>query len=85
MSDHETAQRVLAAAGRDLKAIGNMLDAEQFPDEIFGLLAQQAVEKSLKAWLASRDQAVPRTHNLRLLLVLLGQAGEDVTEEWVFH
>ncbi|MBF0107640.1 MAG: HEPN domain-containing protein [Magnetococcales bacterium] len=72
---------MLEAAGRDLQAIANMQDAERFPDEIFGLHAQQAVEKSLKAWLAHRDQDVPRTHNLRLLLVLLNQSGEDVTGE----
>ncbi|MBF0155109.1 MAG: HEPN domain-containing protein [Magnetococcales bacterium] len=84
MPDHETARRMLEAASRDQQAIVNMQDAERFPDEIFGLHAQQAVEKSLKAWLAHRDQEVPRTHNLRLLLVLLQQAGEDVTREWDF-
>lgn len=84
MPDHETAQRMLEAARRDLQAIDNMRDAGRFPDEIFGLHAQQAVEKSLKAWLAWRDQEIPRTHNLRLLLVLLTQAGETVTEEWNF-
>ncbi|MBF0099090.1 MAG: HEPN domain-containing protein [Magnetococcales bacterium] len=84
MPDHETARRMLEAARRDLQAITNMLDANLFPDEIFGLHAQQAVEKALKAWLAHRDQELPRTHNLRLLLVMLTQSGEDTTEEWAF-
>jgi HEPN domain-containing protein len=63
MPDRETALRLLSAATRDLKAIGNMLDPESFPDEIFGLLAQQTVEKSLKAWLALHGQTIPKTHN----------------------
>lgn len=84
MPDHETTRRMLAAAGRDVQALGNMLSSAHFPDEIFGLIAQQAVEKSLKAWLAYRDQEVSRTHNLRLLLVLLLQAGEAVSREWDF-
>ena len=85
MSDHETGRRMLDAARRDLQAIDNMRDAERFPDEIFGLHAQQAVEKGLKAWLAHHDQdPLPRTHNLRLLLILLDKAGEDVTREWAF-
>jgi HEPN domain-containing protein len=84
MPDHETARRMLEASRRDLQALGNMQDAGRFPDEIFGLHAQQAVEKALKAWLAQRDQDIPRTHNLRLLLVRLNQSGEDVTWEWDF-
>ncbi|WP_130472205.1 HEPN domain-containing protein [Candidatus Magnetaquicoccus inordinatus] len=84
MPDHETARRMLEAARRDLQAITNMRDVELFPDEIFGLHAQQAVEKALKAWLAHRDQELPRTHNLRLLLVMLTRSGEDVTGEWDF-
>lgn len=84
MPDHETVRRMLEAARRDLQAIGNMLDVKLFSDEIFGLLAQQAVEKALKAWLAHGDQDVPRTHNLRLLLILLSQAGETVAGEWDF-
>ena len=84
MPDRETVRRMLEAAGRDRQAIANMRDTKRFPDEIFGLHAQQAVEKALKAWLAHRDREFPRTHNLRLLLVLLIQSGEDVTKEWDF-
>ncbi|MBF0136811.1 MAG: HEPN domain-containing protein [Magnetococcus sp. DMHC-1] len=82
MPDLETTRGMLAAARRDLLAISNMLDTERFPDEIFGFLAQQAIEKSLKAWLAFCDQEVPKTHNLRLLLVLLARTGENLTREW---
>ncbi|MBF0627219.1 MAG: HEPN domain-containing protein [Magnetococcales bacterium] len=82
MPDLETTRRLLSAARRDLQSIGNMLDREKFPDETFGLLAQQAEEKCLKAWLAARDQPVPRTHNLRLLIILLEQTGVVVPQEW---
>ncbi|MBF0340423.1 MAG: HEPN domain-containing protein [Magnetococcales bacterium] len=82
MPDLESAQRLLAAASRDLHAIGNMLDPNRFPDEVFGFLAQQAMKKNLKAWLALRGKEIPRTHNLRFLIILLEQAGAPVPQEW---
>ncbi len=52
MRDIETARIVLAAAERDLRALGHMGDTTAFSVEVFGFHAQQAVEKSLKAWLS---------------------------------
>lgn len=52
-----------------------MRDVEDFPDEIFGFHAQQAVEKALKAWLAVLGVQFPKTHDLKLLLDLLGERG----------
>ena len=40
-------------------------------DEIFGFHAQQAVEKSFKAWLAFLGEVYPLTHDLGELLALL--------------
>jgi HEPN domain-containing protein len=73
MGDLEEAERLIGAAGKDLTALTGTLDAEQFAEEIFGLHAQQAVEKTLKAWLALHVAEYPRSHDLSLLLLLLGK------------
>lgn len=71
MSDLEQARELLAAAERDLSALRGMGDAGIFADEIFGFHAQQAVEKSFKAWLAILGEVYPLTHDLAELLALL--------------
>jgi len=75
MPDRSSAQRMLAAAERDLKTMKGMEDADAFPVESFGFHAQQAAEKALKAWLSMRDAPYGRTHNLRELLILLEESG----------
>ncbi len=78
MTAREEAQRMLAVAEMDLKALRNMLDPERFHDSVFGFHAQQAAEKALKGWLNLYGIAYPRTHDLRLLMNLLQtQADED--------
>lgn len=78
MIDREDAERMLTLAKVDLKAIRNMPDPEAFEDSVFGFHAQQAVEKTLKAWLTLRGIPYPKTHDLRLLLNLLeSKAQED--------
>jgi HEPN domain-containing protein len=75
MSDREHAEEILETARRDLRALRAMNDAESFPDEIFGFHAQQSVETSLKAWLASLGRRFPKTHDLKQLIDLLGESG----------
>jgi len=82
MPDRETASALLAAANRDFAAMHNMLETDKFAVEVFGFHAQQAAEKSLKAWLSLRGVAYAKTHNLRTLLVLLEQTGADVADLW---
>ena len=78
MTAREEAQRMLAVAEMDLKALRNMLDPERFDDSVFGFHAQQAAEKALKGWLNLCGVAYPKTHDLRLLMNLLQtQAHED--------
>jgi hypothetical protein len=55
--DH--AQDLLLLAGKDFSALRGMLGNPLFADEIFGFHAQQAIEKSLKAWLAARSGEHP--------------------------
>ena len=77
MIDREDAERMLNLAKVDLKAIRNMLDPEIFEDSVFGLHAQQAVERALKSWLTLRGIAYPKTHDLRLLMSLLESHGQE--------
>jgi HEPN domain-containing protein len=51
-SDKDHAEQLLEMARKDYSALANMLDTESFSDEVFGFHAQQAIEKSLKAWIA---------------------------------
>jgi len=85
MSDRDHARELLEMSRGDLNALLGMLKPDDqatrdlFSDEIFGFHAQQAVEKCLKAWLASRSIDYPKRHDLMLLIQLLSDAGEDVT------
>lgn len=71
MSDREHAEELLEAARRDLRALRSMTDSAAFTDEIFGFHAHQAVEKSLKSWLAFLGVEFPKTHDLKKLIDLL--------------
>ncbi len=82
MSDRDDARMALSMAGKDLVAAQNMLNGEVFADEVFGFHVQQAMEKSLKAWIAYVGREYPPTHNLATLLSLLEEAGGDVTAFW---
>ncbi len=82
MSDREQARELLHVAERDLRALKGMVDVEVFADEVFGFLAQQAVEKLLKAWLCYLGQTYPFTHDLSLLLSRLEDANQEVEDYW---
>jgi HEPN domain-containing protein len=79
MSDREHARSLLALARRDWRALAAMKSPIDFDDAIFGFHAQQAVEKTLKAWLALQGIEYPLTHSLHALFELLKEQGEDVT------
>lgn len=76
MPDLEHARMMLALAKRDHQAISHMLAPDEFDEAIFGFLAQQTVEKAMKAWLSLRNVPYPRTHDLQLLIRLLEEARE---------
>lgn len=82
MSALDHAQGLLLMARRDFDAMRGMVGNQLFADEIFGFHAQQAIEKSLKAWLAARSIDFPLTHDLSRLLGLLEEAGVDVSLFW---
>ncbi|MEJ2083976.1 MAG: HEPN domain-containing protein, partial [Acidobacteriota bacterium] len=72
------ADRLLHSAENDFRALSGMTDPEVFTDEIFGFHAQQALEKSLKAWIALLGSEYPKTHDLSFLLSTLQRLGEEV-------
>ena len=78
MSDRDHALALLEAAKRDLRALKAMGNADIFADEIAGFHAQQATEKTLKAWLSAQHIAYPGTHDLNVLLQLFEDTGASV-------
>ena len=78
MSAIEHARTLNRMAGKDLKALKAMGDVDAFDDEIFGFHAQQAVEKSLKAWIAALGGTFGFTHDLRILLLTLRGLGCEI-------
>jgi len=59
-----------------------MSDRDVFADEIFGFHAQQAVEKSLKAWIAAQGEQYPITHSIARLLSLLEDMDCEIQDLW---
>jgi HEPN domain-containing protein len=65
MADIKQAAAMLRIAHRDLAALRGMADVAVFADEIFGFHAQQAIEKSLKAWMCALGLSYPFAHQAR--------------------
>ncbi len=82
MKNQSNARRMLAMALKDFKALHVMMDPEKVDDEIFGFHVQQAVEKSIKAWLVHLNVDFPKTHDVRALVGILAQTGADVEGIW---
>ncbi len=75
MRHREQALLLLKKAADDEALLLEVIESRQVSDEIFGFHCQQAVEKLLKALLSDCRIDFPRTHNLRLLMDLLADAG----------
>jgi HEPN domain-containing protein len=74
--------RLLIGLARDDEfAARSLLPVAGVADSILGFHAQQAVEKSLKAALASQGIEFPYTHDLDGLLELCAKNGLDVPRE----
>jgi HEPN domain-containing protein len=78
-SDRDHAVKLAEMARRDLQALSNMQNPDQFSEEIFGFHAQQAIEKALKAWIALRRIEYPKTHDISILIRTLKAESSDVT------
>ncbi len=74
----EEARGLLGASERDLLALDILAADVRAPVEIALFLAQQSLEKSIKAVLAARGVVHRRTHDLILLESLLPDNGSPV-------
>jgi HEPN domain-containing protein len=78
MNHIDQAEKLLLMASKDMKALELMVLPESIDDEIYGFHAQQAVEKSLKAWITVIGGAYNFTHDLWILLMTLRELGCDI-------
>ena len=78
MSPAEDALLLLRLVERHLGSLRGTLDPAAFADEDWGFLAQQSLEKLLKALLVMHGQEPPRSHSLQRLLQELAACGETV-------
>lgn len=72
---NDEALELLVAAERDRLALEILAADARAPIEIVLFLAQQSIEKAIKAVLAQRQVTYRRTHDLVLLEQLLGKVG----------
>lgn len=79
MAPAEDALLLLRLVERHLGSLRGTLDAASFADEDWGFLAQQTLEKLLKALLVLKAQEPPRSHSLQRLLQELDACGERLT------
>jgi HEPN domain-containing protein len=82
MSPTDAPRDLLTLAEKDYKSALILARSPDPEMEAAGFHLQQAVEKSLKAWLALKRIDYPRTHDLNPLLGLLEDAGEDIEPFW---
>ncbi len=80
MSGKRHPRLLLSKAESDFKSLRNMLDPQQHDDDVFGFHAQQAIEKSLKAWIAHLGLRFDFTHDILRLIGQLRAHGADVVQ-----
>lgn len=79
MNAIDQARQMLVMASKDIKAMKSLLSPEAADDEIFGFHAQQAVEKSLKAWISATGGSYGFVHDIHVLLLNLRELGCDIS------
>ncbi len=82
MSPSDRPRDLLALAEKDYQAALILARADDPQTDAAGFHLQQAVEKSLKAWLALKGIDYPRTHDLNPLLGLLEDQDENIEPFW---
>jgi hypothetical protein len=82
MSDRENAILLLGLAQGDFAHLQAFGDSPEMEDRIFGFHAQQAAEKALKSWMAVLGLKYPLTHQIRVLLEGLEEAGQNVPKDF---
>ncbi|HEV7939065.1 MAG TPA: HEPN domain-containing protein [Solirubrobacteraceae bacterium] len=81
LDERDVADALLAKAGGDEAGLRALADNPDVPDHVAGFLAQQAIEKALKAVLTARDVQFERSHDIDYLCDLIESAGLTLTPE----
>jgi hypothetical protein len=79
--ERDVADALLAKAGGDEAGLRALADNRDVPDHVAGFLAQQAIEKALKAVLTAHGVPFERSHDIDYLCDLIEGAGLDLTPE----
>ena len=82
MSPTDAPRELMKLAERDYQAILILALADDPHADAAGFHLQQAVEKSLNAWLVLKGIDYPRTHDLNPLLGLLEDQDENTGPFW---
>jgi HEPN domain-containing protein len=77
----DVANALLAKAAGDEAGLHALADHSDVPDHVVGFLAQQAIEKSLKAVLTARRVPFERSHDIDYLCGLIEDDGLDLTDD----
>lgn len=75
---HEQSLILFRKASADLTLVEEVISSDRVGDDILGFHCQQAAEKLPKSLLVAAGITFPRTHNLRLLIDLLGDGGQPL-------
>ena len=78
MRPHEQARLFLQKAEEDEALLVEVLGSSRVSNAIIGFHCQQAAEKLLKAMLSEIGVPFPKTHDLRMLMDLLSDAGSSL-------
>jgi hypothetical protein len=78
---HDVASALLAKASGDEAGLRALADNSDVPDHVAGFLAQQAIEKALKAVLTARGVPFERSHDIDYLCSLIEDSGLPLTSE----
>jgi HEPN domain-containing protein len=81
MRRHEQALLLWSKACDDETLVDEVLTSPRVSDEMVGFHCQQAAEKFLKAVLSEMGVHFQRTHNLRQLMDLLSDAGQQLPDD----
>jgi len=79
--EHDVADSLLAKAVGDEAGLRVLADHPDVPDHVAGFLAQQVIEKSLKAVLTARGVPFERSHDIDYLCSVIEGSGLPVTAE----
>ncbi len=78
MKQREQALLLLNKAAEDEALLDEVVESGRVSDAVFGFHCQQAAEKLLKALLSELGVRFGKTHNLKLLMDLLQDAGHGL-------